>query len=614
MKSITTYILFCSVLLSACCHKSNVQDTQSFVNSRVLPKVKSVSSNGDCGFILGKIKSVSCSNALRNQAEYLTGILSTCLSTEIEIQDGGNFSLSINEDFKPEQYKLSIDKKQISVEGGSPSGVFYGIQTFLQLLPPTVFGGDKISSAYILPAMLVEDAPRFDYRGMLLDVSRHFIQFDDLLEYIDLLAQHKINVLHLHLTDDQGWRLEIKSHPELTQIGAIRGTEEVLPAFKHASSSKLQADDTDPYGPFFYSQEQIKKMIQYASTRGVSILPEIDVPGHSFAINKSLNTCCNTKGSADISGIFDNVLCAGDERVFKILDDVIAEVAALFPYDYIHLGGDEVNQNQWLSCPKCKKLMKTKNIKDGSHIQNYFVGRVSDIITKYGKKPVGWNEILHGGELPSGTSIISWTGPKPGIEAAKKGIDVIMAPGQYCYFDMKEAKHPQEQGHWWAGFVTLEKVYSFDPLDSIPQQSVKYIKGISAALWTEFLVPEQEQLYYKTFPRLCAIAEVGWCEANHRDYEDFMKRMGTYHLKRLDSQKVIYRIPRASVKIEGDSLFLIKPYPEADIYYSLDGVKPTLQSKKYSKVLPADLRDKLKFITTSTSGRMSKYESVVEKN
>jgi len=602
------------VLLSACCHKASVQDAQSFVNSRVLPQVKSVKPNGECGFKLSKIKSVSCTDLLRDQAEYLTEILSLSLSGEIEIKEGGNLSLSINKDLKPEQYQLAIDKKQISVVGGSPAGVFYGIQTFLQLLPPAVFGGDKISSAYILPAMLVEDAPRFDYRGMLLDVSRHFIQFDNLLEYVDLLAQHKINVLHLHLTDDQGWRLEIKSHPELTQIGAVRGTGKDIPVFSHASAPKSQAADTDPYGPFFYSQEQIKKLIQYASTRGVTVLPEIDVPGHSLAINKSLNTCCNTKGSPDISGIFGNVLCAGDERVFKILDDIIDEVAALFPYDYIHLGGDEVNQKQWLSCPKCKKLMKTKNFKDGSHIQNYFVGRVSKIITKYGKKPIGWNEILHGGELPSGTSIMSWTGPGPGIEAAKKGIDVIMAAGQYCYFDMKEAKHPQEQGHWWAGFVSLEKTYSFDPLDSIPQESEAYIKGISAALWTEFLVPEQEQLYYKSFPRLCAIAEVGWSDANHREYKGFMKRMGAYHLKRMDSQNVKYRIPRASVNIEGDSLFLIKPYPEADIYYSLDGVKPTLQSKKYTKALPADLRDKLKFITTSTSGRMSKYESVVEKN
>ncbi|TKG92882.1 hypothetical protein EYV94_18080 [Puteibacter caeruleilacunae] len=606
--------LIMQAVLNGCCIKFTSEDAKQFVNSRVLPKVKSVETNGECGFKLSKIKSVSCDSSLIAQAEIAIDKLSAITGNDIEIAKNGKLELSINKQLATEQYKLTIDNKKVNIQGGSPAGVFYGIQTLLQLLPTDVYGEGTVASDYALPPVIVDDSPRFDYRGMMIDVSRHFIQFDDLLQYVELLGQHKVNTLHLHLCDDQGWRLEIKAYPELTKIGSIRGTNEVIKPFRHSKAPEWQKHDPDPYGPFFYTQEQIKQLIKFASVRGITIVPEIDVPGHSLAINRVLHTGCRVKGSKGVHGYRGNVLCAGNEEVFNILETIFAEVAALFPSDYIHIGGDEVNHKQWLSCSECKKLMKREKLKGGHEIQNYVVKRVCEIVAKHGKRPVGWNEILSGGKLPEGTTIMSWIGPKPGIEAAKKGIEVIMAPGQYCYFDMKEARHHLEPGHWWAGIVNLEKVYSFDPLESIPDENKSFIKGISGALWTEYVTPEKEQLHYKSFPRLCALAEVAWSQPEHREYSDFMSRMGKYHLLRLEEQDVNYRIPRATYKFENDSIVFTKPYPEAKIYYSIDGSKPSKSSQLYEQPIPMKYRDDLKFITLSPSGKACKYEGVIKKD
>ncbi|WP_296635693.1 family 20 glycosylhydrolase [Polaribacter sp.] len=612
MKQFSVYTLFLLFFLNGCSYKNEIQDVEKFVNARVLPKVQSVIVSDECGFKLEAIKSVAANNELQTQAAYISKKLSKSLAKEVAISEKGNLSLQINSKFKTEQYQVQVSKNGITIEGGGPSGVFYGIQTFLQLLPTEVYANEKISSNYVLPSLNIEDAPRFNYRGMMLDVSRHFIQFDDLLEYVEVLAQQKINVLHLHLTDDQGWRLEIKSHPELTEIGAVRGTGKVLKDYRNRKAPEWQQADSDPYGPFFYTQEQIKELIAYAATRGMTIIPEIDVPGHSLAINKSLNTGCKVAGLEGVHGYKGNVMCAGNEEVFQILDDIFGEVAALFPSEYIHIGGDEVNRKQWLNCNLCNQLMKDKKFKDDAQLQHYFVKRTNEIVTKYGKKPIGWNEILKGGKLPKGTTIMSWIGPKPGIRAAKKGIDVIMAPGKYCYFDMKEAKHKLEPGHWWAGIVNLERVYSFDPYESIPEENKKHIKGISGALWTEYVTPEREQLHYKTFPRLLALAEVGWSQPENRDFSEFMGRLGSHHLKRLDAQGIGYRIPRAKYALEKDSISFTKPYAEAEIYYTLNGEIPTINSEKYSQKIPLKFKDSIKFKTTSPVGKLNKYENIIK--
>ncbi|QZE14039.1 family 20 glycosylhydrolase [Halosquirtibacter laminarini] len=603
-----SFILFLG-LFSSCKNIPQKTFTKEEVAMHFVPQVNQLTVLKEKSVVLSRLKSIGCDSSLEPIALILKDRISNIQNTELDVvlDKERDITLHLDSTLSPSSYQLNIHDGRVVVHGGDIAGVYYGVQTFLQLLPSDIYKSSNKEvqeSTILLPAVTINDSPHFAYRGMMLDVSRHFMPFDILLQYVDVMSQHKLNILHLHLADSQGWRIEIKSHPELVEIGSVRGISEKIPAFRHKRSLSTQPTDADPYGPFYYTQAQIKTLIQYAKVRGVEIIPEIDVPGHSRALNASLGMGCGkNKHTGD-------VVCASNEDNYKVLDDIFTEVAALFPSKYIHFGGDEVNFKQWKRCTKCQKFMKQHQIKSEHALQNYFVHRITEMIQSKGKHPIGWNEILGGGELPEGTMVMSWIGVKPGIEAAKRGIDVIMAPGPYCYFDMKEANNKNEPGHFWAGIVTLNDVYHYDPLWDIPKEYQKHIKGLSGALWSEFVSPEEKQFWYKSFPRLCALSEVGWTNAENKNYEDFMDRLGLYHLDRLDAQGVKYRIPRAQAYFHGkDSVVIEMPYHQANVKYTLDGSSPTIHGLEYKHAFGLKVGDKLEYTTYSPSGRACMYSS-----
>ncbi|QZT35958.1 beta-N-acetylhexosaminidase [Halosquirtibacter xylanolyticus] len=598
-------IAIVSLQLFACSMRSSERIfTKSEIKQHFVPQVNEINLEEGRSFYLRDLNSIGCTNELIPTANYLVEKLSKLMRVKIDVANKGDITLCINPSLSKEEYTLQVKDNKVAIDGGSTSAVYYGIQTFLQLLPPSVFSDDTIKENELklvtLPSVTIKDKPHFAYRGMMLDVSRHFMPFPLLLKYVDVLSQHKMNTLHLHLADSQGWRIEIKSHPELMNIGSVRGISEKISPYRHKKAKNWQPEDADPYGPFYYTQEQIKTLVKYASLRGVSIIPEIDVPGHSTALNRSLGLgCCPHPFEGD-------VVCASNLNSLKVLDDIFTEIATIFPSPYIHFGGDEVRFSQWKKCPKCQKYMKDHQLKDEKALQNDFVHHITEMLHSKGKNPIGWNEILLGGDLPKGTMIMSWEGVAPGIEAAQRDIDVIMAPGPYCYFDMKESNNKNEPGHTWAGVVTLEDVYNYNPLWDIPSAYQNNIKGVSGALWSEFVVPEEIQFWYKSYPRICALAEVGWTNSSNKAFRSFMDRLGLYHLNRLDYQDISYRIPRAIPYWRGtDSIYFKKPYIEAKVRYSEDGSSPLTNGLKYTKMFKCRNRSKFEYVTYSPMGRAS---------
>lgn len=607
-------LLFSFFLFCISCNSSSSSKvfTEKEVAQHFVPQVNSLTMLPSSSFYLKELESVGYAKELKPLAQLLVKRLNLLNSDKMKLEDlgGGDIQLLVDPKLEKEAYTLRIEDEKVHITGGSISGVYYGIQTFLQLLPSDVYGRQKLKEEdrvpIVLPAIEVSDAPHFAYRGMMLDVSRHFIPFELLLKYVDILSQHKMNVLHLHLADSQGWRIEIKSHPELVNIGSVRGLSEKIPPFRHSRTLSWQPVDADPYGPFYYTQEEIKVLVKYAQIRGVEIIPEIDVPGHSTALNRSLKTGCGTHPDRG------DVVCVSNEENYKILEDIFSEIAALFPSKYIHFGGDEVRFKQWKRCWRCQRYMKEHGMKDEKELQNHFVHRITGMLHKMHKNPIGWNEILLGGELPKGTMVMSWEGVKPGIEAAQRGIDVVMAPGPYCYFDMKELKSNHEPGHDWAGVVKLEDTYSYNPLWDIPVTYQKHIKGVTGALWSEFVIPEESQLWYKSYPRICALAEVGWTNEKNKDYRSFMHRLGLHHFSRLEEQEVNYRIPKAKAYHYGtDSVYFKLPFDQACVRYSLEESGNVLYKggELYGQPFLCKNTDRLKYLTISPSGRLSAYAS-----
>jgi hexosaminidase len=417
-------------------------------------------------------------------------------------------------------YKLNINKKGILVKGKSANGVLNGLQTLLQI------SSAKDIKKGNIPFVKIEDYPRFEWRGMMLDCSRQFFDKQTVKNYIDWLAAHKMNVFHWHLTDDNGWRIEIKSMPDLTLKGAWRGPGEVLlPSY--GSGDKR-------YGGF-YTQEDIKEVVAYAGNRGISVMPEIEIPGHSRAVTASYPEvgCAITQELKSVQGEVKNVWCVGREENYVLLDSIIREVSGLFPFEYIHVAGDEVNRANWEHCPKCQALMAKEGFTDSFQLQNYFFRRVQKIVDKYHKKTDGWNEILKGGEIDPNTLISAWQGISYGIESAKKGYQTIMMPGQYTYFDMAQSE--TERGHRWAAITDTKRAYSFEPIptDDLTPEQQKNIIGVQGALWSEYLDRPARIMEYQSYPRISALSEIGWSKKEDKNWEDFYGRLTHSHLQRL---------------------------------------------------------------------------------
>ena len=546
---------------------------------------------------------------IKKMANRLAGQLSTVTGYKISIKESNipiakSIVLAIADDktINPEGYKLEVTAKGVTITASKPAGIFYGIQTFYQLLPADIFSSKKaVAQNWTIPFVIIDDHPRFGWRGLMLDVSRHFFTVAQVKDYIDQMVKYKFNLLHLHLTDDQGWRLQIKSLPKLTEVGAWR----VERTGTFGTFSKPQPGEPTTYGGF-YTQEDIKEIVQYASDRFVNILPEIDVPGHNLAALASYPELSCTPGEYYVSpgdrfmiwpgggqhfyGILDNTLCPANEKVYEFIDKVFTEVAQLFPFGYIHMGGDETARNFWEKSDQIKSLMQKEKLKSLDEVQSYFVKRVEKIINAKGKKMIGWDEILEGGLAPN-AAVMSWRGMKGGIEAAKQGHEVVMSPTDFAYIDYMQGDAIMEPPVY--ATLRLKKAYQFEPLPEGVNAAL--IKGGQANLWTE-QVYNMRHAQYMTWPRGFAIAEALWSPKEKRNpiakgWNDFVPKVEA-HMQKLDAAGVKYAPSMYDAIFEiskkDTATIIVKLSTEVEglsVHYSFDNSFPDNFYPTYSTAL-----------------------------
>ncbi len=501
-----------------------------------------------------------------------------------------------------EGYRLTVNDNGVLIVGKDRGGLFNGIQTMLQLLPPQVYADTLAQGiAWKIPFVNIEDYPRFRYRGMMLDVSRQFFAVPIVEKYIDWLSMHKINRFHWHLSDDQGWRIEIKHYPRLTSIGAWRGPHELLPP-AYGSGDKR-------YGGF-YTQKEIKAVVRYAALRNVEIIPEIDVPGHSRAVAVAYpQILCKLDSSALHKASLSaanwdwhdpNVWCVGNEQNYKMLAVIFKEIAGLFPSKYIHIGGDEVNPYFWDHCSRCQAFMQKEHFTNAVELQHYFIHRLEGILHSLGKRMAGWDEIMDGGSLDTTTTIYAWHSTAKAAEAAMKHYPTVLVMGSYFYFDM--AQSINDRGHDWAGIVPLKKVYSFNPLENnlFPDDSFRYVKGVQGALWSELLNKPARFMEYQSYPRIAALAEVAWTPQADRNWDDFYTRLTRTHFQRMEYMNIAFRVPPPKAFYRSGFVSVSLPFAGAEVRYTKDGSLPTLQSPVYQDSIPTNSPDSLKFRTFYT--------------
>ena len=441
----------------------------------------------------------------------------------------------------PEGYRLESRADGVRITALAPAGLYYGVQTLRQLLPPQVFSESRVRGVkWTVPAVTVEDKPRFTWRGMHLDVSRHFMPVDVVKRYIELLALHKMNVFHWHLTDDQGWRIEIKKYPKLTEIGGKR--KESLIGWRDRVDSTKNKYDGTPHGGY-YTQDQVREIVAFARDRFITVVPEIEMPGHAQAAIAAYPELGVTGNPVEVWtrwGISSTIFNA-EQSTIAFLQDVLTEVLALFPSQFIHIGGDEAEKSQWKASPRIQALIKERGLKDEHELQSWFIRQMDAWLTARGRRLIGWDEILEGGLAPNAT-VMSWRGTEGGIAAAKAGHDVVMAPSSHTYFDSFQTPlREKDPGEPFAinGFVPLDTVYNFNPLNGLEPQYHSRVLGAQGQLWSEY-IPDGKDLEYKAYPRASALAEVVWTPAERKSYSDFLARWQA-HSKRLDALKVNYR-------------------------------------------------------------------------
>ena len=477
-----------------------------------------------------------------------------------------------------EGYTIDVTETNIFVKAVSANGFFYGFQTLLQLLPPDIESHSTIVKTYSIPAVSIKDKPRFGYRGMHLDVSRHMFTVEFIKKYIDLMAMYKLNTFHWHLTDDQGWRIEIKKYPGLTHVGSIR---------KGTQIGKTDLADSVAYGGF-YTQEQAREIVAYAAARFVTVIPEIEMPGHSVAALTAYPTLSCTGGPFEVRkhwGVSDDILCAGNDSVFTFMQDVLTEIMDIFPSRYIHIGGDEAPKVRWKACPRCQARIKAEGLKDEMELQSYFIKRIEKFLVSKNRRLLGWDEILEGGLAPEAT-VMAWRGIQAAIDAAAQGHDAVMTPVDYCYFDYYQGD-PDTKPEDAVGFLTLKTVYSYNPVPPVltPDQA-RHILGVQGNLWTEYIkTPEKAE--YMVFPRAIALAEVAWSPQERRNYDDFLDRMDN-QFARLSLMKVNYGKGCFNVDITTTNqdyrnlVVLTSEMKGLEIRYTLDGNNPDINSTLYT--------------------------------
>ena len=493
-------------------------------NYEVVPLPQSIVMQKGEPFVLNSQVQILAAEGLQREAQFLQQYIKEVSDIDLAIADKRQkkttyIVLSVSPKVtNPEGYVLTVSAKGITIEGGSSAGVFYGIQTLRKSI---------VCSQ--IPAAVVTDAPRFVWRGMHLDCSRHFFSVDFVKKFIDLLALHNMNRFHWHLTDDQGWRIEIKKWPKLISVGSKRSGTII--------GTNSDIDDGIPYGGY-YTQDEAREIVAYAAARHITVIPEIDMPGHMLAALASYPELGCTGGPYQVGhywGVYKDVLCVSNERVYQFVEDVLTEIMDIFPSEVIHIGGDETPTDKWLQCPRCQALQKqlpapqqaaedfeplTSKL---SPLQAHFTRKVFDFLTSKGRRALGWDEILDGS--PQDAMIMSWRGTEPGAKAAETGHDVVMTPTTYCYFDYQQVKDTQFEPSRCGGFIPIEKVYSLDPApDSLSVTAREHILGAQANLWAEYMTNEA-MVEYQALPRMSALSEVQWTQPEHKDYEAFKERL-----------------------------------------------------------------------------------------
>ena len=435
-----------------------------------------------------------------------------------------------------ESHTLEVSPECVAITANSAAGAFYATRSLLQLFPVDIFRSAKIAdSDWTVPSVLIKDSPRFAWRGMHFDSARYFMPKNFILKFLDLMALHKLNVFHWHLTEDQGWRLEIKKYPKLTEVSAWR--KETVSG--HYNNHPRRFDNT-PHGGF-YTHDDVREIVAYAAARHITVLPEIEMPGHTVAVLAAYPELGCTGGPYEVNplwGVKDDVFCAGDDKVFEFLENVLSEVMDLFPSEYIHIGGDECPKKRWKECPKCQERIKNEGLKDEDELQSYFITKMEKFINSRGRRIIGWDEILEGGLAPN-AAVMAWRGVKGGVKAAELDHDVVFATNEYTYFDYYQSEDKFKEPVAIGGFLPLEKVYAHEPIpEEIPKDKHHLVLGAQAQLWSEY-IPTPKHMEYMAFPRLCALSEIVWTNAEKKDYEGFKERLEVFS-KTLDVLDVNY--------------------------------------------------------------------------
>ncbi|MCR4030680.1 MULTISPECIES: family 20 glycosylhydrolase [Flavobacterium] len=558
---------------------------------RTIPLAQSIKEVEGKPFVLNSVSKIfypKKNENLKQIAVFLSEYIqiSNGFKIEISAENPKNNGIVLQDNFKNENkeaYTFTVNQDQILINGASSAGTFYGVQFLRKVLLE-----NEIKAIVELPNVQITDYPRFAYRGMHLDVARHFASAEFVKKYIDLLALHNMNTFHWHLTDDQGWRVEIKKYPKLTQIGSVRTETQV--------GKQVGVYDGKPHGGF-YTQEQIKEIVAYAQKRFITIIPEIDLPGHMVAALASYPELgCVGEGYEVYKkwGVSDDVLCLGNEKTFTFLEGVFSELIPLFPSKYFHIGGDECPKKRWEKCPKCQaKIAELGLKKDSKHsaeekLQSYCMSRIEKFLNDKGKQVIGWDEILEGGIAPNAT-IMSWRSSQAGVDAVKQGHKAIMTPSSHVYFDYYQSTDAVSEPLAIGGFINLERVYSFEPIpDGLTENEKKLVIGAQANLWREY-IDSDKQTEYMVLPRLAALSEVIWTNADKKNYGDFVNRLSSfltiYDKLHYNYAKHILEVsPEYSVDTENGKLILnLRTSSKFPIYYTLDGSEPTLKSKKYSE-------------------------------
>ncbi len=549
-------------------------------------------------------------------AEFFAAKMRTSTGLDIQVAEKGNILLSLDSSLdvpNDEGYSLEVSKDAVKVVAKTTQGLFYGMQSFLQLLPAEIESPSKVNGiAWQAPAVSIKDAPRFGYRGIMLDPCRHFMPAENVKKYIDVLSLFKINRIHWHLTDDQGWRIEIKKYPKLTEIG----------------SKRIDGEGTE-YGGY-YTQEEIKDIVKYAADHFITVVPELELPGHEMAaIAAYPNLSCKGEPGTPriIWGVEDIVMCPGKEDMFTFLQDVIDEMVPLFPSEYFHIGGDECPKTSWKNCPLCQKRIKAEGLKaDGKHsaeekLQSYVIQRMEKYLETKGKRIIGWDEILEGGLAPSAT-VMSWRGEEGGIAAALMDHTVIMTPGgNGMYLDAYQGD-PKIEPVTIGGYTLLEKTYSYNPIpDTLAAMGKSdYILGVQGNTWSEYMYDEAKR-DYMIFPRILAVAEIGWTNLDRKDYKDFERRIENAYV-RLDGHAINYHIPLPEqpngscnfVAFTDKASLEFKTTRPIKMVYTLDGSEPTPASTAYTAPIEITETTTLKIASVLPSGKMSPIRTIqVEK-